>query len=236
MPIWTRRPRLITAIRVAVLSASSWSWVTTRKVVPTPLLDADQLEPGLGAQLAVECRQRFVEQQQLGHLGERARQGHALPLTARQLVRATPAIIRHLDQRQHLADAGGDAPAVHSFLAQAKGDVARHVHVREERIGLEHHIDRPRIGRQCSYVGAVDDDTAAVGGLEPGDHPQQGRLAAARGPQQREERAALDGQRDVVDRCDRAEPLRGSGDFEQRHPSDHRPDLSRVQARVRARS
>ena len=60
---------------------------------PEPLLDTDQLEPGLRAQLTVECRQWFVEQQELGHLGERARQRHALTLSAGKLVRAAPAIV-----------------------------------------------------------------------------------------------------------------------------------------------
>src|ERR1700742_855166 len=44
----------------------------------------------------------------------------------------------------------------------------------------------------------VDDDGAAVGRLEGGNHPQQGGLAATRGTEQREEFAALHIQADVI--------------------------------------
>src|SRR5439155_20754116 len=49
-------------------------------------------------------------------------------------------------------------------------------------------------------------------------HPQKSRLAAPRRPEQREKRAALDAQRNVVDRRGRTKTLRGRGDFKQRHP------------------
>src|ERR1700730_16043947 len=109
------------------------------------------------------------------------------------------------------------SPAVHPLLAQAKGDVAGDIHVREQRIGLKHHIYRPRIGRHCSDVDTVDDDMPTVGRLQPGDHPQQRRLATARWPQQREQLTALDSERYILDRGGRAEMLRSPSDFEQRH-------------------
>ena len=148
-----------------------------------PFLDADQLASGFVAQFAVERGQRLVEQQQLGHLGERPRQRHALALAAGKLVWPPLRVIRHLDQSQHLIDARVAAATVHPLLAQAKGNVGGDVQVREQRIGLKHHVDRPRIGRQCGDIDAVDDDPAAVGRLQPGDYPQQGRLAAARRPE-----------------------------------------------------
>ena len=46
----------------------------------------------------------------------------------------------------------------------------------------------------------VDEDAALVRPLEPGEEPQQRGLAAARRPQQREELAAPDVERHVVDR------------------------------------
>ncbi len=46
------------------------------------LLDVHQLELGVFAQFAVQRAQRFVQQQQLGLLGQRARQCHALALAA----------------------------------------------------------------------------------------------------------------------------------------------------------
>jgi len=44
--------------------------------------DVDEFKLGLLAQLAVQCTQRLVQQQQLGALGQAARQGHALLLAA----------------------------------------------------------------------------------------------------------------------------------------------------------
>ena len=43
--------------------------------------------------------------------------------------------------------------------------------------------------------------------LEAGDHPQQGGLAAARRAEEADELALLDGERDVVERGERAEAL-----------------------------
>ena len=184
---------------------------------PDPFLDADQFEPGLGPQLAVERRQWLVQQQQFGHFCQRPRQCDALALTAGQFVRATPLVARHLHQCQHFLDPGGDAPAVHPLLTQPEGDIARDIHMREQRIGLEHHVHRPRIRRQPGDIDPVNDDAAAVGCLETGNHAQQGRLAAPRRPEQRVKGAALDVQRYVVDCCSCTETLRGRGDFEQRH-------------------
>ena len=81
----------MTAMRSAMVMASSWSCVTITQVTPTLLMMLLQLELGLRAQLAVERAQRFVEQQQLRALGQAARQRHALLLAARELVRACAA-------------------------------------------------------------------------------------------------------------------------------------------------
>ena len=54
--------------------------------------------------------------------------------------------------------------------------------------GLEHDADPPaakarqRILVEAGKVGAVDDDPARIGPLEPGHGHEQGRLARARGP------------------------------------------------------
>ena len=110
-------------------------------------LDLDQLELGFLAQLLVERAERFVEQQQLWPLGQGAGQGHALALAARQLVRLALAIVLQLDQRQQFGDAVGDLGLGQVVALEAIGDVLLHVHVREQRIGLEHHVDGPVVGR-----------------------------------------------------------------------------------------
>src|SRR5690606_25579142 len=60
--------------------------------------------------------------------------------------------------------------------------------------------------RQPGGVHAVDLHGAGIGLLEPGDDPQQGRLAPSAGSEQRGQPAARDVHRDVVQRDEVAEP------------------------------
>jgi hypothetical protein len=70
--------------------------------------------------------------------------------------------------------------------------------VLERGVVLEHEPDPAPLGGQGGGVAAVDLDAAGVGPLQPGDHPQQGRLAAARGAEQGGQGAAGDLHRHVV--------------------------------------
>ena len=84
---------------------------------------------------------------------------------------------------------------VHARHAQRKGDVLAHRHVRIKRVGLEHHRQAALGGRQCrvaslpSMLICPPDDI-----LEPGDQAQKRGLAAARGADEHDELALLDGQ------------------------------------------
>ena len=115
----------MTPMRVASVIASSWSWVTTMKVTPSCLLDVDELELRVLAQLLVERAERLVEQQQLRPLDQRARQRHALPLAARELVRLA---LRELRPSLHeLEDLARRASSIsrlrHLVLLEAERDV-----------------------------------------------------------------------------------------------------------------
>src|ERR671914_36362 len=67
----------------------------------------------------------------------------------------------------------------------------RHVledrHVRVERVVLEHHRDVAVLRRHVVDEVAADEDLARGRLLEPGDHAQRRRLAAARGSDQHDE-------------------------------------------------
>ena len=115
----------------------------------------------------------------------------------------------------------------------------------ERRVVLEDEADAALLRRHAGRVLAGDEDLAGVGLLEPGDHAQQRRLAAAARAEQRGQRAGRDLERDVVERDEVAEPLRdcaatmlrrfppgsdqGHGDeHEHRHEREH--DRDRVRA------
>ena len=159
----------------------------------------DQLELGLLAQFFVERAQGFVQEQELRPLGQRACQGDALLLAARELVRLALGVLRHLHQPQHFFYAGGDFVLGHFVLLQAVGDVLLHRHVRKQRVALEHHIDGALVGRQGGDVLAVENNVARRRRFHAGEHAQQRRFAATRAAEQGEDFVLLDIQVDVVD-------------------------------------
>ncbi len=161
------------------------------------LLDFDQFELGFLAQLLVERAERFVEQQQFGALGQRARQGDALPLAARQLVRAALAVLLQFHEIEQFRHPVADFGAGQVVALQAIGDVLLHAHMREQRIGLEHHIDGAVVGRNVRHVLAVDFNGARGRAFETRQHAQQGRFARARSAEQAEELALVDVERHV---------------------------------------
>ena len=81
--------------------------------------------------------------------------------------------------------------------------VLAHVHVRKEGVVLEDQADTAPFGRHV-YAGRRDDvveerEATGVRSLESGDQSQRGRLAAPGGPENREQLAAHDLQREVDD-------------------------------------
>ncbi|MNT22620.1 hypothetical protein D3C72_1580100 [compost metagenome] len=114
-------------------------------------------------------------------------------------MRLALAQVAHLHQVEHLAHPLADGLAAEPVLLQAEGDVLLHGHMREQGVGLEHHVDRPLVRRQCVHPLAIDGDAALGGRLEATEAAQQGRFAAARAAQQGEYLALADVQVDVID-------------------------------------
>ena len=108
------------------------------------------------------------------------------------------AAVREADHLQRAARPLG-------LAADAEGDVLADAQVREQRVALRHEADVPVLGLhpvpRAGDGPLVDADRPGVGALEPGDEPQQRRLARAAGAQQREQLAALHVEGDVVDRA-----------------------------------
>ena len=83
---------------------------------------------------------------------------------------------------------------------QRKGHVLEHGEMRIQRILLEHESDVAVGRRIAGHVASVDPDRTAVRHLQSGDQAQCRRLAGAGRPEQRNEFAVSDRQRQIADR------------------------------------
>jgi hypothetical protein len=106
------RPSRITTMMSATDMASSWSWVTWTKVVPSRCWIAFSSSCIARRSLRSSAPEGFVEQQDVGIDRERAGQRHALALAAGDRVRQAVGRVVEIDQRQHL-------------LRRARGGLAR---------------------------------------------------------------------------------------------------------------
>jgi len=70
------------AIRSPIVIASTWSWVTVDEGRLEVVVQLLELDPGLPAELGVEVRERFVEEEHLGIADDRPAQRDALALAA----------------------------------------------------------------------------------------------------------------------------------------------------------
>ena len=102
---------------------------------------------------------------------------------------------------------------------EAVADVLRDVEVGEQGVVLEHDPVVALGGGQAADVPALHPHGSGVLGLQAGDDPQQGGLAAARGPQQAEELALGHPQVDVGEGGEGSETLDDTLD---RQESGHR--------------
>src|SRR5437899_470507 len=127
--------------------------------------------------LIIQRPERFVEQQDLGIVGERAGDRRALLHAAGELLRP---VIPKAGQADPMDESIGDLAAVrlgYPALAQAERDVFAHRQPREQRVRLKHHA---AIGAGSRDLVPVQDDAAAGRPVKPGDDPQQRGFSATR--------------------------------------------------------
>ena len=171
------------------------------------------------AELRVEVRQRLVHQEGLRLADDRPAHRDALPLAARELRGlAVEEILRARAARRprctrRTISAFGVLPD-----AEPEAEVLAHAHVRVQRVVLEDHRD-VAVGRlELRHVDVADRDRPLGDLLEPGDHPQERRLPAARRPDEHHELPVGDRQVDVVDGDDAAgERLRHMLELDRSH-------------------
>ncbi len=164
-----------------------------------PALEAADLVRELEADPRIEVRERFVEEQQTRFDREGPAECQALRLAAGELPDVALAQALEAEQGQHLAHTRGDrllGPAAHP---EAVADVPGRRHVRPERIRLEDERGVTPFRRQVLDGPAVHHDPPGTNRREAADRAQQGGLAAARGAEQRNEFASIDGEIEFVE-------------------------------------
>ena len=179
-----------------------------------PRLDLAQLDLHRGAQVAVQRRERLVQQQYARTDHERAGQGHALLLATGQLFGAAVCEILQLDQRQRIAHAGLDLGLGNAAGAHAVSHVLRHRHMREQGIVLKHDADLSTVRRHLGDQIAVDEKLSLIGLQKARNQVQKRGLAAAGRAQQGQELSLADLQPDGLQRGGLAEGLGDTVDLD----------------------
>ena len=135
------------------------------------------LDSHLLAQFGVEIGQRLVEQQDRRLVHQRARQRHALLLTAGQLRGATLLQTAQADDVERMKHALTNGITRFFAYTQRKCDVFENRKMRPDRVRLKHHAELAflRRGEQsprgCRDDDVVDQNLAAVRLFQAGDQP-----------------------------------------------------------------
>ena len=174
---------------------------------PDLLLQLLDLAAGLHAQLGVEVGERLVHQEHLRVAHQRAPERHALLLAAGELARLAVQQPVELDRGGGAAHTRVDLRLVRLAPPQREGEVVVDRHLRIQRVVLEDHRDVALARGDAVDHALADADLALGDRLEPGQHPQRGRLARARRPDQHEELAVAGLERQLAHRLDGVEAL-----------------------------
>src|SRR5690606_20673436 len=117
----------------------------------------------------------------------------------RQLRRLAVQQGRQAQQVGHALQAAGVVGRRLFAHLQAEQNVLAHRQVGKQGIRLEHHRDAPLRRRQVRDVAVADKNAARRGRVQPRDHAQGRRFAAAGGPQQHGETARGGGKAHTLD-------------------------------------
>ena len=206
---------VITTTRSARKIASPMLCVTKTIVLRVSDHRAHQQEVHLVAGERVERAEGLVHQHHSGSGSESADDRGALLHAARQLAR-----VGALEAGQpHLLEQHRDALLVDGSLLDLERelDVLAQVAPGQEVRVLEHHPDLR--GSRPDDGAAVDQDLTAGQGMQPCHRPEQRRLPAAARPENADELAGCDVEREVV-------RARGRGRSSPRRSSSHRGSRS----------
>ena len=109
---------------------------------PYLLLNRFQLQLHLLAKLLIQCAQRLIQQDDRRTVDQRASQGHALLLPARELRRVPIVFVRQLDHVQRRTRSESKVRSTDATHLEPKGDIVEHGHVGKQRVGLKDEVHR----------------------------------------------------------------------------------------------
>ena len=164
-----------------------------------PALDLLDLCLHVLAQLAVQRAQWLVHEHDRRIEHERARQRHPLLLAPGELARVAVFEAGQAHDLQRLANALLGLHARHLAHPEREADVGGDGHVGEQRVVLEDEADVAPVRRLAGQLAVVGVDLAKILQHEARDDLEDRGLAGAARPQQGEELARVDGERDVVE-------------------------------------
>ena len=170
----------------------------------------------VGAGDLVEGGERLVHQQQRRAERHRPHEGDALLHAARQLVRVGVGEVAEADLGEQL-DGVRAAVATATRRLTSSSSRALAATVRHGSRAGDWGTNPMRLADAGVVgAGAVDGDPAAGRFVEPADDAQQRRLAAAAGPEHRDDLAGRDDQVDRIQRLDGPEGLGDAHEFDGR--------------------
>ena len=167
-----------------------------------------QLHPHTGPERGVEIGERLVKKKYLRLADNRAAYGHPLSLAAAQFLRLPLQLPFDLQEAGRLTDSLPNFSFRQAPQAQGEGHVLVDVHVGIQGIALKDKGYVSLLRRQVVNALAVERDRSAGGLFQPGDKPEKGGLAAARGPQQYAELPIVHFERDLFEHFRGAERFR----------------------------
>ena len=173
-------------------------------------------------ELGVERGRDFIAQQQRRLHRERARDGHALLLSARELIGISVELVAETDAFEHLLR---DLARLRTrrFLDDAlrEHDVFSGAQMRKQVVLLKHHADlqpeAAQVGMACVDALAVDADRSRIDALQSVERAQQRALSGTAAADDRDDLARFDIQIDTLQDVRRAELLVQLRDFNERH-------------------
>ena len=170
-------------------------------------MELRELSPHLYAQGRVQIRERLVHQEHLRLADQGATERDPLSLASRELGRPPVEQSDDIERGRDIADAGTDALARLASRFHAEAEVLPHRHMWVKGVALEDERNVAVLRWHAVDDTAADLDRPVRGPLEPGEHPQRGRLAASGRAHENKKLASLDREVEVADRYHATEEL-----------------------------